>query len=60
MAAPLQVGSSVVIYYAKGDNTLGEIEGTVVTLAASYVEVLLASGGDVCVGWPRIDTVFVS
>jgi hypothetical protein len=60
MAAPLQVGSTAVIYYAKGDNTQGELEGTVVTLATQYLEISTGSGLDICIGWARVNEVLVS
>jgi hypothetical protein len=60
MAVPLQVGSSVVIYYAKGDNTQGELEGTVVTLGTQYLEILTAGGLDICIGWARVNEALVS
>jgi len=60
MAAPLQVGSSVVVYYAKGDSTQGEVEGTVVTIGTNYLEVLTASSLDICIGWARVNEVLVS
>lgn len=57
---PLQVGSFAIIYYAKGDGSIGEIEGTITTIAPQYLEVTTASGSDICVGWSKINLVLVS
>lgn len=60
MAAPLQTGSTVIVYYAKGDETIGEFEGTVATLGSGYLEITTAGGTDVAISWSRITYVLVS
>lgn len=56
----LQVGSNITLIYAEGNGQNTYDQGTVITLAAEYLEITNQYGTDVAYPWSHVTRIAVS